>query len=252
MVVRWLVAVLFVFAVGTAGGTSRAASSQPLYQVFTEELPPVHYTLHGQRVGIATDIVRAIFAEAGLRCAISSYPWKRTYAKVLHTPASFVYTINRTPQRERLFHWIGPILPKRTYLYRLSSRDDIEVRGMDDLKRYRTAVILGYALTSRLTAAGLRPGRELVVCPDKDNQMRVFLSGRADLVTGNEYTIGRALKTSGRQRDAVTPALLMNEQGYYLGANLQTPATVIDSLRRANDRVQASGLVDKIVQRYMD
>ncbi len=122
---------------------------------------------------------------------------------------------------------------------------------MDDLKRYRTAVILGYALTSRLMESGLRPGRELVVCPDKDNQMRVFLSGRADLVTGNEYTIGRALKTSGRQRDEVTPALLMSEQGYYLGANLQTPATVIDSLRRANDRVQASGLVDKIVQRYM-
>jgi len=226
--------------------------AEPRYcTVFTEELPPVHYTVEGKRIGIATDLVRAIFARAGLKARIHSYPWKRTYEMTLRTPASFVYTINRTPERERLFHWIGPILSKRTYLYRLAGREDIHVEGPGDLKHYTTTVILGYALTRRLMAMGLRPERELVVVPDKSTQMRVFLSGRADLVTGNEYTIGRALAENGRTLSAVRPVLLMSERGYYLAANRKTSPELIRRLRRANEEIQASGLVEEIVHRYM-
>jgi len=219
--------------------------------VFTEELAPVHYTVQGKKVGIATDIVRAIFREAGLEAEIQSYPWKRTYLTVLRTPGSFVYTINRTAERENLFHWIGPILNKRTYLYRLASRVDIRIESPEDLKKYTTVAILGYALTKKLRSQGLQPGRELIVTRNKKDQIQVFLKGRADLITGNEFTIASALAAAGRSIEEVVPVLLMNEKGYYLAANLETDRELVERLRIANIKVQQSGLVQKTIARYM-
>lgn len=231
--------------------------SSPVYAepdkaiVFTEELAPVHYTEHGEIAGIATDIVRAIFQEVGLQPEIRSYPWKRAYLNVLRTRGSFVYTINRTSTRENLFQWIGPILHKRTYLYRLAFRNDIEVKNPADLKRYITVVILGYALTRKLQDFGLSPARELIVTRNKKEQIRVFLKGRADLITGNEFTLARALRESGHSMNDVVPVLLMNEKGYYLAANQQTDPELVERLRLANTKVQQSGLIQKAIARYM-
>jgi len=219
--------------------------------VFTEELAPVHYTENGKIVGIATDIARAIFQKAGLGTDIRSYPWKRAYMNVLRTKGSFVYTINRTPRRENFFQWIGPILNKRTYLYRLSSRDDIKITSPADLKQYTTAAILGYALTQKLKDLGLSSSGELIITRNKKEQMRVFLKGRSDLVTGNEFTMARALRDSGYSMDDVVPVLLMNEKGYYIAANRQTDPQLVERLRLANIKVQQSGLVQRTIARYM-
>ena len=230
-------------------GAGYASGDNPV--VFTEELAPVHYTENGRFVGIASDIVRSIFHEAGLQPDIRSFPWKRTYLNVLRTPGSFVYTINRTPDRENLFRWIGPILHKRTYLYRLAGRNDIKVAGTTDLDKYTTVVILGYALTKKLEDLGLLPGRELIVTRNKKEQMRVFLKGRGDLITGNEFTMARALADTGHSMNDVVPVLLMNEKGYYLAANLDTDRELVERLRLANTKIQQRGVVQRAITRYM-
>ncbi len=240
-----LLVLLFFLLTGLAHGQSDS------YVVFTEELAPVHYTENGKLSGIATEIVQAIFQEAGLRADIRSYPWKRTYQNALQNKDAFIYTINRTPEREELFQWIGPILPKRTYLYRLRSREDIEVTETADLKKYTTVVILGYALTRTLASQGLRTDKELIVTRTKKNQMQVFLKGRADLITGNEYTLARAMQNTGRSLADVVPVLLMSEKGYYLAANRQVNPELVERLRLANVKVQQRGLVQRVIDRYM-
>ena len=240
---------LFVLSFFLLAGFAHAGPDS--YVVFTEELAPVHYTENGKFIGIATEVVQAIFQEADLRADIRSYPWKRTYQNALQNKDAFVYTINRTPEREDLFQWIGPILPKRTYLYRLKSRGDIEVAGVEDLKKYTTAVILGYALTGELEDQGLRANIELIVTRNKKAQMEVFLKGRADLITGNEYTLARAMQDAGRSMADVVPVLLMSENGYYLAANRQVSLELVERLRLANVKIQQSGLVQQVIDRYM-
>ena len=233
------------------GGFCRVAgASEETYVVFTEDLAPVHYRHDGRLVGIATEIVQAIFRQAGVRAVIRSYPWKRTYQYALHTKNGFIYTINRTAEREPLFQWIGPILEKRTYLYKLRSRKDIKVKRLADVRRYTTAVILGYALTALLEEQGFAPGRELLVTPNKTSQIKVFASGRADLITGNAYTLPWALARQGMQMSAVEPVLLVNASGYFLGANPAVNPEVITRLQRANDSIQRSGLVEQCIAKY--
>lgn len=221
------------------------------YTLLTEPLVPVHYKENGEIKGIATEIVQAIFEEAGIDFCLEIYPWKRAYKKTLKEKNTFIYTINRTEKRERHFHWVGPILSKKTSLYKLKSRKDIELQSLSDAEKYTTAVLLGYALTDKLQESGLQEGKELVTVGDKATQIRVLFKKRVDLITGNQYTISQALKREGYSIDDVEPALHITSKGYYLGANKNIEDNIIDQLQQANEKIQHSGLVDQIVDKYM-
>lgn len=244
--VRTIVAAVLSIVFVVAGNCSAEK-----IRIFTEPLAPVHFEENGEVRGIATEIVRAIFAEAGLEPVIEVYPWLRSYQMALTIKNSFIYTINRTTKREPLFKWIGPILAKKTYLYKLKSRKDIEISNYRDAKKYTTAVILGHSLTTGLIEKGFREGVELISTPNKKIQIKVFLKGRSDLITGNQYTIYESLKAEGYSIGDVEPVLLVSSKGYYLGANINTDDEKVEQLRQANNKVQTSGLVEETIEKYM-
>jgi len=220
-------------------------------KVYTEPLAPVHFEKDGMVTGIATDVVREIFKEAGMDAEFEIYPWKRAYQNVLINEGSFIYTINRTEKREQLLKWIGPILAKKTYLYKLKSRNDIHLITLEDAKKYTTAVILGHSLTTQLLDLGFREGKELITTPNKRVQIKVFLKGRSDLITGNQYTIYESLKAEGYTLDDVEPAVFVSSKGYYIGANIKTDDEIIKKLQAANEKIQASEFVRQTIQKYI-
>lgn len=220
--------------------------------LYTEPLAPLHYVENGKVVGIATEIVQAIFAKAGFATHIEIYPWNRTYQHVLADENGFVYTINRTEKREHLFKWIGPILDKRVFLYRLKRRYDIEASTLEEAKDYTTAVILGHSLTTMLMDRGFREGKELIVTPNKRVQVKLFLAGRCDLITGNQYTIYQALKAEGHSLKDVEPAVFISAYPYYIGANPGVDDQIVARLQEANIDVQESGIIDEIIKKYID
>ena len=220
-------------------------------RVLTEPLAPVHFLQDGEIQGIATDIVRAIFDEVNLKPEFQIYPWNRAYEMALQDKNCFIYTINRTSERESLFKWIGPILYKNVHLYKKRGRDDVAIESLEDVRQYTTAVILGHSLTTTLLDRGFREGSELIITPHKKAQMKVFLKGRADLITGNQFTIFDALRSEGYTLEHVEPAFFVSSGGYYLAANPEISDNLVKELNKANMRIQQSGLVEKIIIKYM-
>ena len=222
------------------------------YVVFTEPLAPVHYEEDGTIVGIATEIVEEMFKLAGYQPEIRMYPWKRAYYLVQKQKNQFIYTLNRTEKREQLFKWIGPILPKRTYLYKMRDRDDINLTRLEDAKSYMTAVILGHSLTTDLEEKGFKEGKNIVKVPNKTIQTKLFINKRSDLITGNEYTIFRALQSVNLTMKDVKPALFISESSYYLGAHPETDPTIINRLQRASETLYETGFAAAIIDKYMN
>src|SRR5574343_704797 len=92
---------------------------------YTEELPPLNYQDGGQVSGFATELLQAVMQQAGYSVDIQLMPWARAYRLVMEGPDRVIYSITRTPQREPLFHWVGPISPRQIKLYRLNNRSEI-------------------------------------------------------------------------------------------------------------------------------
>lgn len=94
-------------------------------QLYSERSPPYSYVTHQDTLrkveGSAVDIVNEIQARIGHVNKINMSLWTDAYAVVQYLPNSALFTTARTPEREHLFQWVGPISTSRTYFYTLAA-----------------------------------------------------------------------------------------------------------------------------------
>jgi len=79
---------------------------------FTEDLPPFNYLDNGKLSGIVPEVLAEITKLAGVPydpAKVSILPWPRAYRHALATPGAAIFSMARTPEREGLFKWVGPI-----------------------------------------------------------------------------------------------------------------------------------------------
>ena len=90
-------------------------------EAFCEEFPPLNFMRDGKPAGIATDVLKRACAQAGITCQIHVVPWARAYHTALTQKNTLVFSTMRTPEREDAFLWLGPLLPRVSWLYTLST-----------------------------------------------------------------------------------------------------------------------------------
>tara|TARA_R110000850_G_scaffold33642_1_gene91505 strand:+ start:3050 stop:3793 length:744 start_codon:yes stop_codon:yes gene_type:complete len=111
-------AILLLALLGLAPG---AHAVTPQYQVVTEEWAPYNYIQDGEVTGITTEIVRAIMALTGDQFGIQVVPSQRASRMLNEQSRTIMYSMFRTPERERLYKWVGPIVQDSIHPYQLAS-----------------------------------------------------------------------------------------------------------------------------------
>jgi len=105
-------------------------------ELITEELPPFNYTDEGQLTGVTVSVVREILRRLDIEDTIAVMPWARGYQRLCSEPNVVLFTTARTPERETLFHWVGPLYFSRLAFYARQS-DPISIDSLDDAKRVK-------------------------------------------------------------------------------------------------------------------
>ncbi|WP_024676131.1 substrate-binding periplasmic protein [Pseudomonas syringae] len=91
------------------------------YQIVTEEWAPYNYEENGQLTGMTTEIVRAIMAVTGNDFNIVLTSSMRASHTLRTRPRTIMYSMFRTPEREALYKWIGPIVEESIHPYQLAT-----------------------------------------------------------------------------------------------------------------------------------
>jgi len=79
-------------------------------RIITEVYPPYNFVDKNNNVtGQSTEIVQAILEKTGTQANIEVMPLSQGLALAEKGPKVVIYSLNRTPQREDLFKWVGPI-----------------------------------------------------------------------------------------------------------------------------------------------
>ncbi|MFF7710621.1 transporter substrate-binding domain-containing protein [Pseudomonas sp. NPDC007930] len=97
-----------------------AWAEQP-YQIVTEEWAPYNYLDNHRLTGMTTDIVQAIMALTGDHFETMVLPSMRSSQVLRNRPRVILYSMFRTPEREPLYKWVGPIVEEAIYPYQLAS-----------------------------------------------------------------------------------------------------------------------------------
>jgi polar amino acid transport system substrate-binding protein len=87
----------------------------------TEDYPPSNYIENGVLKGVAVDVLKAVWKKINSKeMHIQLYHWARGYQLALTKPNTMLFAMTRSPEREKLFKWVGPIYRGRYSLFTLS------------------------------------------------------------------------------------------------------------------------------------
>ena len=219
-------------------------------EAYTEDWAPYNFEENGEIKGISTDILRAACTKAKLECSIAMVPWARAYKTAQTQFQALAYTTARKPDRENEFQWVGPILPRTTWVYQAASAK-APIREIADLAKLRIGVVRGEAAKKDLLAAGV-PESALVEQATNADVLRMLRTGGVDAMVDTEVGMRWSLKSAGRASSVVRQTIkLTDEGGYYFALNLATPPATVKKLQDAVDALRSSGQINAIARRYL-
>ena len=125
----------------------------------TEHYPPFNYDLsraeEGTGVGgAATKIVKELMRRSGYDYTLNLVSWKRAFGAAKDEKYNAVYCIVRTPEREKLFKWVGPIA-ENNYVLLSDSHREVSIGQFEDLKNYTIGAYRGSAGESFIKNANI-------------------------------------------------------------------------------------------------
>jgi len=229
---------LFILIAFNFFGSYAVADDQ--ITVVTENWYPFNYLdKNGNIVGKSTDIVKKILSNANIDYSIDIYPWKRSMNLARTRPNVLIYSILRTPIREKLFHWICPISSKvKHQVYKLSSRKDIVVKSEEDIKNYSLSLTRGTFPHQYMQSLGLVDGVNLQVTSENDINVKMLIKGRVDLIVEVESAIYSMLMAQGLKPDYITPLItisLNNNPDNCMAISKQTPIALVERIRQSHN-----------------
>ncbi|KTT04064.1 amino acid ABC transporter substrate-binding protein [Pseudomonas oryzihabitans] len=220
--------------------------------LFTENFPPYNMAVDGKNFardasieGISTDLVREMFKRAKLSYDLSlRFPWERIYNLTLENANYGIFSTTRTPEREALFKWVGPLAPT-SWVVLAPQNSTITLAGIKDLAKYRVGAYQNDAVSRYLESEGLAPINAL---RDQENVAKLQ-NGQLDLWATTD-PVGRYLAKQAGVTQLKT-VLRLREASLYLALNKDTPDEVVTRLQQALDAMRKEGVVDGITKRYL-
>ncbi|BCS88237.1 substrate-binding periplasmic protein [Pseudodesulfovibrio sediminis] len=248
---RWKIASLNILIIILLFGVVGGAKAQNL-TIFVDTWPPYNFEEDDKIVGICTELIEASLQKANVQYKLVVYPFKRALITVQKTPNTMFFTVARIPQREDMFAWIGPLHSRKVSLFKLKDRTDIQFNDIEDIKKYRTGVLLGGSVETLLIAKGFHKGNYHSI--HKSSQLlKMLLEKRLDLIPGDPLDLAYQIKSLGHKYSELEIVYLLSEEGgYYMVANKDTSDEIIVKIQKALELILATGTKDRILQKYME
>ncbi len=217
-------------------------------QLVTEEYPPVTFRRDGHITGQATDVVRAMIARLGLPDNMLLLDWSDAYNLALINPGVALFTTARTPDREDLFHWIGPVGSFRDVVYARRAAA-MHLDSLDDARKVRALGVVSSSFSQQmLQDAGFT--NLVPVTVDGDN-VRRLMDGSLDLCTITDLTAPAIVAAAGFKMEDLEPVFTLKQYDYYIALSRGTPAATVSAWQQAFADLKAGGDLDAIQQQWL-
>ena len=254
----WLAISLVCLVVVTACvQTTTIPSSSNNLRIITEEYPPYNFVAKNNRVvGQSTEIVEAIIQQLGIQSPIEVMPLSDGLNLLQKGPNVAVFSLNRTPQREGLFKWVGPMGHYQQAFY-AKAGSTIQLNRLEDAKNAgKIGIYKGDAGGQFLASQGFN---NLDESQTDSEALKKLIDGKVQLWLGNTQGLDITLQQAGISSDAVTvlPTVVIQAELYIAFSNDVSGSTVsawqktLDSLKQERD-IDGKTVYDKINAKYDD
>ncbi len=238
---KWpgLFALFLILGLGCIVNTS--AEELPVEIVCTQWRP---YVVQENSVitGPVYDIAKQVLDRAGVPFEYKTKPWARIYNNGLTKRDYLIGCLGRTPAREALFHWIGPVTQGiDIYFYKLKS-NPIVVTTLEQARQYNIATERGSYNHDFLRLKGFDESR---IFPMSGNEQAISLLRikRYPLYLISEDRMLALAKLKGIDPSIYERVLFAFSVKDYLAFSLDTSSILVEKVAEAYGALQAEGKI---------
>lgn len=237
------IAIFACFLIGAA------ISSQEM-RIITEDWAPYNYSADGILTGLSVEIVHAILDELELSAPIELFPGLRAKEMFDHETRIIMITLYRTPEREGLYKWVGPIDTGAIYLYQREENPAVYYT-LEDAKTARGIccrngglirdLLLLNGFTNLLDFAG-----------DSVQVYNMLLSGRGELgISDTDLGVTHYLKLMGVPPSALKrTGVKVFESDLYIAFSKDFSEETVALWQDALNALKQNGTYDVLYRKY--
>ncbi|MDH0097066.1 transporter substrate-binding domain-containing protein [Ectopseudomonas hydrolytica] len=223
---------------------SAAAAELRLY---TEDYRPFSYLEEGRPSGMAVAVVEELIRRTGEVARIELVPWTRGYHQVRQQADTALFSTVRTPAREPLFHWVGPIARGHTRFYSLKE-SGVRVANLDDVRQLGTLAVPKQWYSYELLRE--QQMENLYGVPTPQDMLRMFRHGRVKLLLANNLTLDGMLAEQGMHASQLQEQFDLMPNDSYIAFSRQTDLERVARWQRALDEMRRDGSLERIYRQW--
>jgi polar amino acid transport system substrate-binding protein len=249
-----LIAAMLLVACNIPGAAPPASSE---LRIITEVYPHYNFVDKNNNVtGQSTEIVQAILEKTGTQAAIEVMPLSEGLALAQKGPKVVIYSLNRTPQRENLFKWVGPIGNYEQEFY-AKKGSTITLNKLEDAKNVgRIGVYKDDAGAQFLASQGFTNLDESLTDTEA---LKKLMNGTVQLWLGNKEGLTITAEQAGVNPDdlVMLPTVVIRAD-LYIAFNKDIPDSTVKAWQSALDNLKQERDIDnktvyeKIQAKYSD
>lgn len=219
--------------------------------VVTEEMAPYNFLDEKDKSvkGLSTELVHEILKRANIDYQIEVFPWARSYRMAQDEPNVAIYSMGRNEEREKMFKWVGTIVNREVFLYKLKGRPEIRATSIADLKSYKLGGIRDGMRTMYLKKEGLAVEEST----DDASNIKKLQSRRIDAFPIDEPNLVYLSERNGVDFDSMERLLKLEKMsgGLYMAFSLKTSDDTVEKCRAALDTIVKDGTFAKITAKWL-
>jgi polar amino acid transport system substrate-binding protein len=222
-----------------------------------EEARPYNYEANGTVQGISVDLLNATLSRLDVPANATSVrivPWTEGYASAQNNSSTVLFSTSRTPDRENLFLWAGPI-GRNDYVLFADRTRNLSITNDTDLARYRIGAVTDDIAVQYLAAHGV-PKDRLVLDANATSGIKRLASGEIDLfayaVQPGHIVLNRTVTNPEQFQEVYT----IGGSDFYYAFNRNVSPLLVSAFQHGLDDVKnqkdQSGVSDyeRIMYRY--
>ncbi len=218
-------------------------------KLLSEEAPPANYVDDtGQPAGTAVDIVREICARLDHPRSIQILPWKRAYIMAQTQADVALFSTTRTPAREKLFKWVGPIVVTRWVFYARAD-SPIRIETLDDARKVER--IGTYRADARDEYLRKLAFPNIESASDNGSNIKKLLGNRIDLWAASTTSALMLCKQHRIDPNRIKPVFTIKKAFLYIAFSLKTPDETVRKWQETLDTIKREGLFEEIYSRHV-
>lgn len=208
-----------------------------LFNYYTESYAPANYIDNGELVGASVETLKLIWQNMGVpEQPIEMVPWARGYRNTLNRPLNVLFSMIRTPERENLFKWVGPIFTNS--LAFVSTHDfPHEFKSIEETFEYSIVTVRDDISEFELLKTGF-PREKMTSVTKLDQALMMIKTKRADLMLVTYESMPALVVQNDMHESEFKRVWTLSVNGNYYAFSRSTPDKIIKQFQKTLDNAR--------------